>query len=132
MKKIAKIVAALALAAAVLTGCSDSDTVSHNLSEDADNFKVERQVVLYNGITDEYVLEIVGLCSQGNDSTKNKVIIICKVKDGTGNDAYVKDIYNVSDNMTVFIHQTGARNVSPDHYKMTLKPKTIIPNVDIR
>lgn len=132
MKKLTKFAVAAVLGAAVLTGCSDSDVVSHNLSEDADNFKVERQVVLYNGITNEYVLEIVGLCSQGNDSTKHKVIIICKVKDGTGNDAYVKDIYNISDNMTVFIHQTGARNVSPDQYKMTLKPKTVVPNVDIR
>lgn len=131
MKKIVAIVA-LVLAGIFMTGCSDSDVVSDNLSKDADNFKVERQIVLYNSITDKYIVEIVGLCSQGNDSTAKQIIIICKVKNGNGNDAYVKDIYNMSDNTMVFVHQTGARSVSPDHYKIVLKPETVVPQVEVR
>lgn len=62
-KLIATIVAML-LAAVSLAACAnDSETVSHNLSQDADNFKVHRRVVFFNGITDKYLLSIEGYCS---------------------------------------------------------------------
>jgi hypothetical protein len=41
-----------------LTGCTDADTVSYNLSKDADYFKVNRRIVFYNGITADYMLTI--------------------------------------------------------------------------
>lgn len=41
-----------------LASCSDADTVSRNLSIEADYFKVERRVIFYNGITGEYMLTI--------------------------------------------------------------------------
>ena len=37
----------------VATGCSsDADVASENLSKAADNFEVNRRIVMFNGITD--------------------------------------------------------------------------------
>ena len=61
-----RITLALVLFAVLLTGCSQADTASRNLSSAADNFEVVRRIVFYNGITGEYILTIEGLCSLGN------------------------------------------------------------------
>lgn len=77
MKKIIFILGLLSLA--LLTSCSDADTVSRNLSIDADYFKVERRVIFYNGITGEYMLTIEGKCSLGNNDPAGKLTVTCKV-----------------------------------------------------
>lgn len=132
-KKIAAFATAVILGAFGFSSCaSDSDVVSENLSKEADKFNVERQIIVYNERTGDYVVEVRGLCSQANDSTKDKVGIICKVRKGEGTDAYFKDIYNLSAGLSVIIRQTGAKNVSPDQFKVVLKPSTIVPDVEIR
>jgi hypothetical protein len=56
-------VAFTALALAVgLAGCSnDAQVASRNLSQAADNFEINRRIVFYNGITNDYILVIEGL-----------------------------------------------------------------------
>lgn len=108
-----------------LAACdNDADVVSHNLSQDADNFRVVRQIVFYNGITDSYMLEVVGLCALGNDSTASDLNVICKLADGT----YVKHFLGRSDNVTYFAQQLNGVDVSADFYRVTWKPTVIIPN----
>jgi len=46
-----------------LTGCSDADIASQNLSKEADYFRINRRIVFYNGINGEYMLTIEGRCS---------------------------------------------------------------------
>jgi len=53
------------------TGCTDADIASKNLSKAADNFEIDRRIVFYNGITGDYMLELIGKCSLGNYD-KNK------------------------------------------------------------
>lgn len=48
--------------AILLTGCSDADIASQNISKAADNFEISRRIVFYNGITGEYMLSIEGAC----------------------------------------------------------------------
>lgn len=125
-----KMIGAFALALAlVFTGCStdtDADVVSHNISEDADNFKVARRVVFYNGITDTYMLELSGFCNIEDDGQQLEVT--CKLSD----DEYKKHFLRVSDNATYFVEQLEASDVSADFYKVTYKPTAIIPDVEIR
>lgn len=45
---------------ALLTACTDADVVSSNLSQDADNFEINRRIVFFNGITNTYLLSIEG------------------------------------------------------------------------
>lgn len=125
MKKT--IIGGIILAAAAglaLTGCShDSDTVNDNLSNDADQYKVFRQIVVYNAITDNYILEVDGYCSLGNNDSGDEVTYTCKTAGG-----YVKDIIKKSDNTFVFVHQLHPKNVSKDFFQVTLKPTEIVPD----
>jgi hypothetical protein len=111
----------------LLTACQDDAKVaSYNLSKAADNFEVTRRVVFMNGITDNYMLEIVGLCSI-EDQT-NQLEVTCK----TGPDAFKKHFLGLSDNVTYFVEQLEARDVNLYHYRVTFKPQGIIPDVDLR
>lgn len=125
-KTIATITALIATIA--LAGCSDADTASHNLSQDSDNFKVARKIVFVNGITDKYLLSIEGYCSIHVDRDDHQLEVTCK----TGKDEYKKHYLGLSDNVTYFVEQVDGANVSPDHYKVVLKPKTVVPGFEVR
>lgn len=128
MRKIGLAVAGVALAAG-LAGCtSQADTVSHNLSKDADSFEINRRVVFYNGITGSYILEIQGLCSLGNFDKDGELSVTCKV----GKDTYKKHFLGLSDNVTYFAEQIDAAKSNPYHYKVIFKPENIVPDVDLQ
>lgn len=120
---------AFLLLGAVLAGCSsDADIASHNLSKAADQFKIQRRIVFYNGITGEYILTLEGLCSLGNFDSAGELSVTCK----TGPDAYKKHFLGLSDNVTYFAEQLESANVSVYHYKVIFKPASIIPDVDVK
>ncbi|MFC9873152.1 beta-sandwich lipoprotein [Nocardia salmonicida] len=121
------IAAAAALSAGVIavTGCSsDADVVSKNLSKESDQFKIDRRVVFFNGITDKYLLSIEGKCSIKDEN--NQLEVTCK----TGDDEYKKHFLGLSDNVSYFVEQLEGAEVSRYHYKVIFKPETIIPDVD--
>ena len=126
MKKIAvALVVALGLFGAACT-TSDADVASENLSKAADQFEILRRVVFYNGITGEYMLSIEGFCSLGNHDKARELSVTCKV-DG----AFKKHFLGLSDNVSYFVEQLDAANVSTDHYRVIFKPSTIIPDIDV-
>jgi hypothetical protein len=127
MKKLLLIVP-VALLVLMGQGCSDADVASHNLSTAADNFQINRRVVFYNGINGEYMLTIEGLCSLGNNDSPGQLTVTCK----TGPAAYKKHFLGLSDNVTYFVEQIDAANVSEYHYKVVFKPSVIIPDVDLK
>jgi len=110
-----------------LSGCSEADTVSENLSKDADSFKVQRRVVFFNGITDKYLLTVEGRCALNTDSSK-KLTVTCKV----GEDTYKKHYLGLSDNVSYFVEQTDAKYADAYHYKVLFRPETIIPDVELQ
>ena len=119
----------LGLFVALLLGaCSEADTVSENLSKEADTFKVERRVVFFNGITDKYLLTIEGKCSLGNNDDSRSLTVTCK----TGDDEYKKHFLGLSDNVSFFVEQTESESVDPFHYKVIFRPESIIPDVDLQ
>jgi hypothetical protein len=111
----------------LIVGCTDADVVSQNLSKDADNFKIMRRIVFYNGINGEYILTIEGLCSLGNFDDANEVTVTCK-----GEAGYVKHFLGLSDNVTFFSEQLENVDVSKAHYKVIFKPSVILPNFEFR
>lgn len=123
MKRIALSIAALTL----LSACSnDAQVASSNLSQAADNFKINRRIVFYNGITGDYMLTIEGLCSQ--EPRDRKLEVTCKVGEG----AYKKHFLGLSDNVTYFSEQIDAAKVGVYYYRVTFKPTTIIPSPELR
>lgn len=127
MKKLYSFLAA-GLIALSLTACDDSDVATRNLIKAADNFEVNRRIVFYNGITDTYMLEIEGRCSIDLNQNNTAFNVICDV----GNGNYKRHTLVLSDNVTAFVEQIEPNKVSKNFYRVTFKPSTIIPNIDIR
>lgn len=116
------------LLALLLAGCSDADIASRNLSKGADMFEINRRIVFYNGITGEYMLNIEGRCSLGNNDPARELSVTCL----TGPKEYKKHFLGLSDNVTYFVEQIDGANVSAYHYRVIFKPATIIPDIDLR
>lgn len=126
-----------AVAAVLLSGCDDAVVASRNVSKASDNFEVARRIVFFNGITDNYLLEIVGRCSieheGGRERRNDQLEVICKVgesADGAGE--YKKHFLGLSDNVSYFVEHLEATAASAHHYRVTFKPQTILPDVDFR
>lgn len=128
MKKLKNtlLTAAIISSTLVLGGCDDADFASRNLSKAADNFEIMRRVVFYNGITNDYILSVEGLCSVADSG--HKVSFTCKI----GHNEYVKHQLGLSDNVTYFSEQVEGQNVSTYHYRVTFKPQAILPDIDFR
>jgi len=109
-----------------IAGCSsDADVASRNLSKAADMFEIERRVVFYNGITNEYMLTIQGRCSIADQG--NQLEVTCK----TGPEQYKKHFLGLSDNVTYFAEQLRQADVSTYRYRVIFKPESLVPNVDL-
>jgi len=117
------------ITAILFVGCNrESQVVSYNLSRDADSFKVKRRVVFFNGITDKYLMEIIGYCSIEKDGVDNQLEVTCKV----GPNEYKKHYFGLSDNTAYFVEQIDAKTESQFNYKVVFRPQTIIPDVTIQ
>lgn len=128
MKSIISAIAVTMLLAVGLSSCTDDDAnvVSENLSKAADNFEVNRRIVMFNGITDEYLLVVEGACSIVDEG--NQLEVVCKL----GKDEYKKHFLGLSDNVSYFVEQGEPIDVSENHYRVTFKPQSIIPDPDFR
>lgn len=120
MTKAKTIAIAATITLVALTGCSKAEVASHNLSRDADQFKIARRIVFINGITDKYLLSIEGYCSIKD--ANQQLEVTCKVGDG-----YKKHFLGLSDNVTYVAEQMDAAKVSTSHYKVLFRPEVIVP-----
>lgn len=126
-KLVAGVLALAALTAACSTD-SDADVASKNLSLAAEQFEIQRRIVFVNGITDKYLLSVEGRCSvETSDSLLGGSLeVTCKI----GPNAFKKHFLGLSDNVTYFVEQLEAVDVSTYHYRVIFKPEAIIPDVD--
>jgi hypothetical protein len=124
--KLVGVLLALCLVSTGLGACgdTDADVASHNLSKAAEQFEIERRVVFFNGITDKYLLLIEGLCSIEDEGRQLEVT--CKLGDGE----FKKHFLGLSDNVSYFVEQTEAADVSTSHYRVIFKPEVIVPDID--
>lgn len=124
MKK--KIMAVLMVTVMVLAlaGCSEAERVSHNLSEQADNFNIVRQLTVINCIEGDVLFQMSGKMSITADRADNQLEIIVE-DDGT----YVKHFVGLSDNVTYVVEDLNLGANAVDKYKYTLNfnPKMWIP-----
>lgn len=127
MNKLHAIVpAVIAASLLALTGCTTpADDASYNLSQEAEAFRIEREIVFYNGVTGEYIQTIQGFCSIEDGG--GQLEVTCK----EGENAYTKDFLGLSDNVTYFALQTEAKDVSLYHRKVFIRPETILPDFEV-
>lgn len=118
-----------AVALLALAGCTDDAQVAtQNIKKAADNFEVQRRIVFVNGITDQNLLSIEGLCSMDLNSAGTAFNVICKVDAGK----YKRHTLVLSDNVFAVVEQMEPVKASAYHYRVTFKPQTIIPDIDFR
>lgn len=123
------VIGLLVIGSIVLSACSTpADVASQNLSTDADQFKINRRIVFYNGITGQFILVIEGLCSLGNFDPSGELSVTCK----TGPDQYKKHFLGLSDNVTYFAEQIDPAPANTWQYKVLFRPSEIIPNLELQ
>ena len=127
MKKAKIILAILSvlMVTTVLTGCgTEAQRVSYNLSQQADNFNIVRQLTVINCIEGDVLFQMTGKMSITADTADNQLEII--VED---NGTYVKHFVGLSDNVTYVVEDLnlGANEVNKYKYTLNFNPKMWIP-----
>lgn len=106
-----------------MVGCTEADTVSTNISKEADNFNVTRRLVVINGRTDTIIFSLVGNFSLTVDQEENQLEVIAEVRDGV----YRKHFIGLSDELMYFIEDVGETEVSKYDYEVEFIPEKVIP-----
>lgn len=108
-----------------LAGCSEVDRVSYNLSKEADNFNIVRQLTVINCIEGDVLFQMTGRMSIKADTADNQLEIIVENEDGT----YVKHFVGLSDNVSYVVEDLnlGANEVEKYKYTLNFNPKMWIP-----
>ncbi len=108
-----------------LTGCTSADTVSDNISREADEFKVKRRITFINLRTNEYLFQMTGNCSVkgGSSGSNNELEIICRI----GEDKYQKHFLYIANETTYVVEQLEYSDVSRYDYEFIFRPEAIVP-----
>ena len=125
MKKILIVLLAICMITVVLTGCdTEASRVSYNLSQQADNFNIVRQLTVINCIEGDVLFQMTGKLSITADTVDNQLEII--VED---NGTYVKHFVGLSDNVTYVVEDLnlGANDVAKYRYTLNFNPNMWIP-----
>lgn len=125
MKKASVLI--VLMIALLIMGCTDAAVVSANISKSADQFEIYRRVVFYNGITDQYILQVEGYCSINADTMDGQLELTVKTDDGR----FMKHYLGLSDNVTYFVEQIEPAMVGDGRYRVIFKPSVIVPRIDL-
>lgn len=127
MKKLVMIVLAV-MGMLLLSGCTDADVASSNLSQDADNFKVLRKITFINTVTDEVLYTVEGNMSINADVDDNQLEITAK----TGEDEFQKHFLGLSPTTVYIVEQLEWNKTNQYQFKITIKPSALVPDIDVR
>lgn len=122
MKKIITIALSIILMLCAMSGCRQSDRVSHNISKEADRFNVTRRLAVINARSDKPIFEIIGNFSISNNST-NELEIICEVEQGK----YKKHFVYLNQWTIYTVEDVSGAYVDNYHYEVNYLPEMIVP-----
>ena len=127
-RKIISVLTAMMLTVLILTGCTEAERVEYNLTKEADNFNIVRQLTVIDCINGDVLFQMSGKMSITADTADNQLEIL--VED---NGTYVKHFVGLSDNVTYVVEDLNLGDNAVSKYKYTLNfnPKMWIP-VDIQ
>ena len=106
-----------------ITGCSEADKVSYNLSQQADNFNDVRQITVINCLQGDVLFQMTGKMSITADTADNQLEIV--VEDEYGE--YKKHFIGLSDNVTYVVEDITSGDVNKYKYTLNFNPKMWIP-----
>ena len=105
----------------ILSGCTEADRVSTNISKEADNFNVTRRVTVINTRTDTVLLEIIGALSI--QRSNGDVDIIVEVAPNT----YKKHFVSLNEWTTYVVEDISGAFVDKYHYEVNFLPEMLVP-----
>lgn len=121
MKKRIVVSTILALAmVSLLCACRESDRVSHNVSQQADNFNVTRKITVINVRDDTILYELIGNFALKNEGS-NELSVISEVAEGS----YKKDFIYLSEWTTYIVQDVSGAYVDQYHYEVNILPQMI-------
>ena len=103
-----------------LTGCTQADTVRHNITENADSFNVTRRITVFNTRTDKVLMQMTGVMSIKTDSGTKELNVL--VKDG---ETYYKHLIYLNDDTTYVMEDVGGADVSRSAYEIHFLPEVL-------
>ena len=116
-KRIACILAMAVLAVGMLAGCeTEASRVEYNLTQEADNFNIVRQLTVINCLQGDVLFQMTGKMSITADVDDNQLEIIVENEDGN----YTKHFVGLSDNVTYTIEDLNLGKNDVEKYKYTL------------
>lgn len=120
-----KIICVLFVSMMILSGCQvEADRVNYNLTQEADNFNVIRQITVINCLKGDVLFQMTGKMSITADTQDNQLEVIVEDENGK----YKKHFIGLSDNVTYVIEDiTDDTDVSKYHYTLNYNPKMWIP-----
>jgi hypothetical protein len=124
MKKIISIILVVVMSAMCFAGCeSQASRVSHNLSQQADNFNNIRQVTVINCLQGDVLFQMTGKISITADTADNQLEIIVEDENGV----YKKHFIGLSDNVTYVVEDVTGKYVDNYKYTLNFNPKMWLP-----
>ncbi|WP_277048463.1 hypothetical protein [Solobacterium moorei] len=118
MKKIIKTLALATLL--TTTGCTQADTVRHNITENADSFNVTRRITVFNTRTDKVLMQMTGVMSIKTDSGTKELNVLVKDEE-----TYYKHLIYLNDDTTYVMEDVGGADVSRSAYEIHFLPEVL-------
>lgn len=124
MKRRKLLIALVSASALLFSGCTEASRVESNLSKEADNFNIVRQITVINCLQGDVLFQMSGKMSIRADVIDNQLEIL--VED---NGTYVKHFIGLSDNITYVIEDLnlGANEVNKYQYTLNFNPNMWLP-----
>ena len=125
MKKRIIAILTVVMAAVGLVACSEASRVESNLTKEADNFNVVRQLTVINCLQGDVLFQMTGKMSIKADVGDNQLEIVVENDDGN----YTKHFVGLSDNVTYTIEDLnlGSNDVEKYKYTLNFNPKMWLP-----
>ena len=116
-KRIVCVIVMATLAVGMLSGCeTEASRVEYNLTQEADNFNIVRQLTVINCLQGDVLFQMTGKMSITADVEDNQLEIIVENEDGN----YTKHFVGLSDNVTYTIEDLNLGKNDVEKYKYTL------------
>lgn len=125
LKKAIPLTVLVIMMCVTLMACqTEADKVNYNLTLEADNFNVVRQITVINCIEGDVIFQMSGKMSINADVADNQLEVT--VED---NGKYVKHFIGLSDNVTYVVEDLnlGANDVAKYRYTLNFNPDMWIP-----
>ena len=121
MKKTTSIILLVLVMGTILTGCNEADRVSSNISKEADNFNVIRELTAINNFSDTVVFQMVGNLSILEDGRQLEITV------KEENNKYKKHFVGMSEFTTYVLEDITGSDVSTSKYTLNFNPDMMLP-----